>query len=169
MHHLWLTSSPSGRWPLWRYLKTLDEYYGPALIDPAESEDVWLEKCFSQDDLGPIPVRHAFEVLHLLGAGGSGRTISSSPFESAQGGADGSRSSNLPGSSTLPGAEASMAFELLAASLLGGAKHAPLLQGKYSHQGQPEMADCAELAKLGQSCYTITNGRRAQALQESPS
>ena len=146
MHHLWLTSSPSGRWPLWRYLKTLDEYYGPALIDPAESEDVWLEKCFSQDDLGPIPVRHAFEVLHLLGAGGSGRTISSSPFESAQGGADGSRSSNLPGSSTLPGAEASMAFELLAASLLGGAKHAPLLQGKYSHQGQPEMADCAELA-----------------------
>jgi len=146
MRHLWLTSSPSGRWPLWCYLKTLDDVYGPALNDSVESEDVWLEKCFSQDDLGPIPVRRAFELLHLLGAGGSGRTSSSSPFESTQGGADGSQSSNLPGSSTLPGEEASMAFELLAASLLGGAKHAPLLQGKYSHQGQPEMADCAELA-----------------------
>ena len=68
MHHHWLRSSTQGKGALWTYLKTLHEYYGPALSEdmlPTFERDanLFIASESAQRDLAPAAVLRAAKCL----------------------------------------------------------------------------------------------------------
>lgn len=120
MRLLWMRCTT--RRELWAYLSTLHTTYGMLRADALEAPFI-AAPMFTASELAGPAVEAAARVLLVEGT---------SSFSCLQ-------------SSELDRGAAS-SFEVVAAALaLGGSRAAPLNQGRYGYQGQPAVADCAEL------------------------